>query len=333
MKSIFNPSLAATVCATAAAITLAGCASAPKRNEMLEQARAATAAAERSPQLIGDARADLTTAQQALKSGDELLKAGKPVAQVDHQAYIAQRFAMAAQKGAELRASEAATADAGNRRNKVLLNAREQDAARATAEAKDKGAQADAAKAQADSARAQADSARAQAEVAKASAEDSARTAEANAREAAMAQQRSRELEAAMADLQAKKTDQGMVITLGDVLFSTGQATLKSGSRQSLDKLSKFLNQYTDRKVRIEGYTDSVGSESSNQALSERRAGAVRDALTDAGIANNRIQVRGYGEESPVAGNESSGGRQQNRRVEVIILDNDNVTAQTNARP
>jgi outer membrane protein OmpA-like peptidoglycan-associated protein len=139
--------------------------------------------------------------------------------------------------------------------------------------------------------------------------------------DAARAQAKSRELEVALADLKASKTDRGVVITLGDVLFATGSADLKSGSRQTLDKLTAFLQAYPKREVQIDGYTDNVGSADYNQGLSERRAASVRDALTRMGIARDRILTKGLGESSPVADNDTAGGRQQNRRVEVIVLD------------
>jgi outer membrane protein OmpA-like peptidoglycan-associated protein len=108
---------------------------------------------------------------------------------------------------------------------------------------------------------------------------------------------------------------------LGDVLFETGRADLKSGSRQTLDKLTAFLQAYPKRNVQIEGFTDSVGGDDYNQSLSERRADSVRDALTSMGIANDRILTKGLGKSSPVGDNATAQGRQQNRRVEVLILD------------
>jgi outer membrane protein OmpA-like peptidoglycan-associated protein len=235
----------------------------------LEQARAQVTSAQTNPHVTGESKVDLTAAQEALARGDALLKAGKPVADVNHEAYVAERFALAAQKAAELDVSQKAIADANNRRNAVLLVAREDEAARANQ----------------------------------------------------LAQAKSRELEVALADLKASKTDRGVVITLGDVLFATGSADLKSGSRQTLDKLTAFLQAYPKREVQIDGYTDNVGSDDYNQSLSERRADSVRDALTGMGIARDRILTKGLGKSSPVADNDTAGGRQQNRRVEVIVLD------------
>ena len=122
-------------------------------------------------------------------------------------------------------------------------------------------------------------------------------------------------------DLQAKKTDRGLVMTLGDVLFDTGKATLKSGGMRDLDKLAAFMSANPDRKVAIEGFTDSTGGDDMNQALSERRADAVKAALVNAGVSADRITTRGYGKAYPVAGNEAAAGRQLNRRVEIVLSD------------
>lgn len=149
-------------------------------------------------------------------------------------------------------------------------------------------------------------------------AKQSALVAQSQAREAEL---RNAQLEAQVKELNAKPTPRGYVITFGDVLFGTNQSTLKAGATRNIEKLVTFLNLYPQRRVLIEGFTDSIGSESSNQKLSERRANAVRTALIDAGIARQRIDTRGYGEEYPVAGNDSESGRQLNRRVEIVLSD------------
>jgi outer membrane protein OmpA-like peptidoglycan-associated protein len=121
--------------------------------------------------------------------------------------------------------------------------------------------------------------------------------------------------------LKAKPTDRGLVLTLGDVLFDTGKADLNSGAARKLDQLAQFLTEHPDRRVQIDGYTDSVGSESYNLELSQRRADAVKYALRSRGIASTRLESRGYGKGFPVASNADSGGRQLNRRVEIVIGD------------
>jgi len=122
-------------------------------------------------------------------------------------------------------------------------------------------------------------------------------------------------------DLQAKMTERGMVMTLGDVLFDVGKSTLKPGAMRSIDKLASYLQANPQRTVAIEGFTDSTGSDELNQRLSEERAQSVKAALAGSGVNGDRITTRGYGEGYPVAGNDSSSGRQLNRRVEIILSD------------
>lgn len=124
-------------------------------------------------------------------------------------------------------------------------------------------------------------------------------------------------------DMQAKQTERGTLVTFGDVLFDLDKAELKPAGMRGIQKLAEFLNENPERKVVVEGYTDSTGSDSYNQQLSERRAQSVRRALTHAGVDPQRIQAVGYGEQYPVASNDSPSSRAMNRRVEVTIS-NDN---------
>lgn len=121
--------------------------------------------------------------------------------------------------------------------------------------------------------------------------------------------------------LNAKQTARGLVITLGDVLFRTNRAQLEAAGLRDIDKLADFLKQYPAYKVLVEGYTDSRGSDDMNQELSDRRAYAVRTALVAANVDSNQISTRGYGEAYPVASNDSSANRRLNRRVEIVLSD------------
>ncbi|HRO59394.1 MAG TPA: OmpA family protein [Burkholderiaceae bacterium] len=132
---------------------------------------------------------------------------------------------------------------------------------------------------------------------------------------------RTREAEARLAEIEARQTERGLLVSLGDVLFETGRAELLPPAYPRLDRLAEFLRQHPDRHLLVEGYTDSVGSDSSNLALSERRANAVRMALLQRGVEPQRITTRGYGESYPVADNSNAEGRAMNRRVEVVITD------------
>jgi outer membrane protein OmpA-like peptidoglycan-associated protein len=136
-------------------------------------------------------------------------------------------------------------------------------------------------------------------------------------------------LQAEVDDLKAKPTPRGLVLTLGDVLFDTGKAQLNPGSSRKLDQLAQFLNDHPDRRVQIDGFTDSVGTDSYNMSLSQERADAVKSSLVSRGIDRSRIGSQGYGKGFPVATNDESGGRQLNRRVEVVIGGDDGASIAT----
>lgn len=137
--------------------------------------------------------------------------------------------------------------------------------------------------------------------------------------------QKSASLEQELKDLKAKKTDRGIVLTLGDVLFDTGKATLKPGAYATVDRLAATLKESGGRKVEIEGHTDSVGSDELNQVLSQHRADSVAAALMQRGVQSDQIIATGKGEGFPVAGNDNAAGRQQNRRVEMIFTEDSRV--------
>lgn len=138
---------------------------------------------------------------------------------------------------------------------------------------------------------------------------------------AVAASERANRLQRELAEIQAKPTPQGLVVMLQDVLFDTGRATLKEGAYSRLDTLSSALRNHPERRILIEGFTDSTGGEQANLALSRARAESVREALVKRGVAAERIDVRGNGEARPVASNANAAGRQQNRRVEIVFSD------------
>lgn len=131
--------------------------------------------------------------------------------------------------------------------------------------------------------------------------------------------QQANDLQLQIAALNAKPTDRGLVMTLGDLLFATGKSELKQGAINNLDKLTAFLYKYQERSVTIEGHTDSVGSDAFNLELSQRRADSVKSYLLNQGIEASRLVASGKGETQPVGSNNSAADRQQNRRVEIII--------------
>lgn len=148
------------------------------------------------------------------------------------------------------------------------------------------------------------------------------------ARGGAALQARNAELERQIAELEAERTERGLVVTLGDVLFAPGRAELTPGAEVRMARLADFMQRYPARTVRVEGYTDATGSSQANLLLSERRAMAVRDALVARGVSPSRIVTQGFGETRAVADNASEAGRQANRRVEVVISE-DGAVAET----
>lgn len=131
---------------------------------------------------------------------------------------------------------------------------------------------------------------------------------------------RTAQLEEKLADLRARETERGLVLTLGDVLFETDQAQLTADAMRKLYPLVTLLKENERRDISIEGFTDSSGAESYNLNLSQERADAVRDFLVANGIDPERIKAQGYGEAKPVASNADAAGRRENRRVEVIVM-------------
>jgi outer membrane protein OmpA-like peptidoglycan-associated protein len=283
-----------TVRLAIATLILTGCATAPPRDTALEDARAQVDTLSQEPLAQQAAPDDLKNARHYLQAGDSALQEKLPLSVVDHDAYLASRSAEAGEARVQAAQAQAQIAAGQNERQAILLHSR--------------GQEADIAKAQADAARQQADTSKMQADAAKVQA-DAARE------QLAQTQQQ-------LADLQAKKTDRGMVLTLGDVLFDTGQATLKPGAASILDRVAAFLNDNPMVNVRIEGHTDSTGGADFNQVLSQNRAAAAATALQTRGVPPSRITAVGKGQELPVASNATSAGRQQNRRVELVFSDN-----------
>jgi outer membrane protein OmpA-like peptidoglycan-associated protein len=274
----------------------------------------------------------LTACTTAPVKPDGAAEARVKLTQLQSDKNLASRAA-AAIKDAEtaVRAAEQPEADKELAANRVYLADRKVDTARALAETSFAEDQRAVISSQRDSARLdtrtrEADAAKGQVATARAEgaeqkvAADQARSEADNARVAARSsEQQAAELQRQIELLQAKATDRGLVLTLGDVLFASGRADLKTGATSNLNNLVAFLNKYPDRTVAIEGYTDSVGSEDYNQGLSERRANSVKSYLAGQGIGSMRLSASGKGESDPVAGNDSATGRQQNRRVEVVI--------------
>jgi len=119
--------------------------------------------------------------------------------------------------------------------------------------------------------------------------------------------------------LQTRESARGLIVSMSDVLFDTGKYSLKPGAREKLAKIAGILLAYPGLNIEVGGYTDNVGGDAMNQTLSENRAGSVRDYLVQEGVANNSVSAKGFGNSLPVATNDNSAGRQQNRRVELLV--------------
>jgi outer membrane protein OmpA-like peptidoglycan-associated protein len=226
-----------------------------------------------------------------------------------HRIYMADHMVDTTRATAETRLAESERAAISQQGDANRLAARTQEANNARDAATMARADATQARDEANSAQMAAQRARSDADAARAATAASTAAAEVNRQE--LAEQ--------IALLQARATDRGLVLTLGDVLFATGSANLKPGAIGNLDRLVTFLNKYPDRTAVIEGHTDSMGSDVYNQDLSLRRADSVRGYIASNGVSSTRLTSVGKGESEPVASNDSAAGRQQNRRVEIVI--------------
>ena len=206
----------------------------------------------------------------------------------------------------QLAKQQLASANSEAERTRILADIQAKEAALANAQADAKAREAERARAEA------ADQAR-EAEMARAAAADQAREAEKTRAELAL-------LMKELSELQGQLTDRGIVLTIGDVLFATDKSNLNASAQISMDKLAAFLREKQNRNLLVEGHTDSVGSDEYNQGLSEQRAASVKSALVKRGIASERIVTIGYSKKYPLASNDTAAGKQQNRRVEAIIL-------------
>ncbi len=208
---------------------------------------------------------------------------------------------------------------AADREAKAQADVQAQQAAAAQAQAQAEQSQAQAAQAQ--QAQQQAEQARQQAELAQQQAAQQAQQAE-QARQQAendKAQMRARMLQQLNQVLQTRDTARGLIVNMPDVLFDTGKADLKSSARERLAKVAGILIAYPDIRVEIDGYTDSTGSLEFNERLSQQRAESVRSFLASQGVNSSSITTQGFGPSDPIASNDTAAGRQQNRRVELVV--------------
>ncbi len=304
-------------------LLLGACASTPEPSAALTDARSAVRSAELDRAVLNLAPMELKKATDTLARANQLQVAGGSQNDIDHAAYLAGRQARSAVAIAQAKTSDIAIGEANVERERARADQRSAEADKAKAQAVTAQAGAADARAQADFARAQTGAARERAAAADQRAGVAEQRSQVAMASAADAQSQAAQLRLRLDELSAKATERGQLVTLGDVLFETGRATVKPGAQNSLRKLAGFLQQYPDRRVLIEGHTDNVGSTGSNQALSQRRAEAVDVALLAMGVSAQRMATVGYGEDYPVTDNVTDSNRALNRRVEVYIADND----------
>jgi outer membrane protein OmpA-like peptidoglycan-associated protein len=320
--------------------TLAACTSVPVRNSALDQARGRFNSAQVNPQITTLAPDELKRAGESLRVAEQAWTNGDTTATVDHLSYIAAQRVTIAQESASSRASQAVTAGAAAERDKMRLAMRtneadaaqqklamsQQDNARKSTELAEAATANERDKTQLAKRSDEVDAAQQQLALSRQSNAD--KTAELAAADANALREKARtdrsdarvsDLETQLKDLNAKKTERGMVVTLGDVLFDSGQSRLSPDSSRNMRKLADFFKRNPERKASVEGYTDNVGAVNANHDLSQRRATSVMTALVNLGVPADRLSTRAHGEDDPVANNDSAAGRQMNRRVEIVF--------------
>ena len=282
-----------TIIITATSLLLLGCA-AKKPNARLDSARAAYERISNSVVVNKHSTEDLNVAKLKLDSAVSAWKEKKSKSEIDKRAYIAEQYALIAEQRSTLLQHKSSIEDGKLMRSNVQMELRASEA----------------------------ESAKLQAEAL--AAQSAALEQEVMQREQRLQKQLA-ELEELKA-LQAKNSDRGVVLTLGDVLFDINESTLKPAAQQNLQQVAAFLDRYPDRQLVIEGHTDNTGDEQYNMNLSSERAITVKSVLAAQGIDSSRIIARGLGETSPVASNANSAGRQRNRRVDLIFAEPETVT-------
>lgn len=278
--------------------TLAACAGVPERNLALEELHQRSTAAQADPQLLRLAPAEWQAAEAALRAADQSAQSGAPLSTVNHAAYLGAQRLTLAKEAASARAAQEEVAGAAAQRDRQRLASRTQEA---------------------DQARLQLGAVQQQSAQQQQALVAAGTAVQLQQSQVQQGERRVADLESQLRDLNARQTERGLVLTLDDVLFDTGQSRLLSPATPKIERIADFLKANPLRTASVEGYTDSVGGSQANQALSERRAEAVTRVLLTLGVPAGQLSTRAYGEEQPVASNDSPSGRQMNRRVEIVI--------------
>jgi outer membrane protein OmpA-like peptidoglycan-associated protein len=273
------------------AILLAACATAPKGppaeivrlDNELSRMRA-------DPRIAPNAVEEISKAQAAVDvMGSDGRRLKEPMFR--HGIYIADRMVQTAESVGLARYAENRGKELGVERDRLLVDVRTQEA----------------------------DNARRVANAALAEASDERRSADMARADAQSARDELESMRTRLTELQTKQTERGLVVTLGDVLFEVDRAAIKPGATRALDQLAEALRSDPNASITIEGHTDSTGTPEHNMDLSTRRADSVRAYVVTRGVDPAKITSRGLGQDYPVASNATESGRQQNRRVEVIV--------------
>jgi len=314
-----------------AVVALAGCVATPPPAGLLDNLRAELAALEANAELAELAPAALADARSAVRRA-----AAEGLGETERQQRV-----WLARKSIEIARAEAFAERAADQiealerqRTQLLLRASRLEAQQARREAeqallasaatreamqraRNDALSAEERRRQADR---QAEQAREEAEQARRLAEAQSAEIELARREAELASQTAAGLQRRLEYMEYRETDRGVVITLGDVLFEVGEADLRPAAEQNIDDVIELLESEPDKRIRIEGHTDSTGAAGFNLRLSRQRAESVRDALIERGIDAGRLNAVGMGEDFPISTNETAEGRARNRRVDVIVL-------------
>ncbi len=312
-------------------VMMVACQSTPKKDLALERTRTALQQLQNDEELTGYAPLAVSEAERALRQAEQSTNP----AQRAHLVYMADKKILIARAIAQreqlemtyreledersamrIRASELETEQAREEaaRARMMMAASEEDAQRRQREAQLAREQ------ELESNRA-AEMAREEAQQARRLADSRASEAELARREAELAVAQMDSLKRQLENLQLRETESGVVVTLGDVLFNTGETELRDEAMTSLIEVVDLLQTEPDKQIRIEGHTDASGAAETNLQLSQDRADSVMAALISLGVSADRLQAVGMGEDFPIDSNETESGKSRNRRVDVILLD------------
>jgi len=305
--------------------------------DQMERAKKAYAEAKANPNVEAYAPLQLQEAGKALQAA-EAAEQAKETDAILQLGYLAEKKTWFAVTTADGKVAERDIDKLNVENAELIARKRTLEAERARRETGVATSEAERARREAGKAMSEAEQARSaaaadaeRAAIAKRQAEQATSAAEVESAKAAMAKAEADQLMKELSELKAQQTERGIVLTIGDVLFATGKANLSPNANKSVAKLVEFLQKYQNRNVLIEGHTDSVGKDDYNLTLSRGRADSVKYKLVGDGIEAGRITTMGYGKKFPVARNDTMAGKAQNRRVEVIIL-NEGVKADTQFR-